>query len=76
MSKLKCNVVALEGAIREAGTMQQFAVKVGVSYQTVLNWKSSRSSISPHNCVKIEEATEGKVSRKDILPDFPWDQMK
>lgn len=76
MYKLKCNIKALKRAIEEVGSMQNLANKVGVSYQTILNWKSSRSSISPHNCVKIEEATSGKVSRKNILPEFPWDELK
>ena len=76
MYKLKCNIEALKKAIEEVGSMQNLANKVGVSYQTILNWKSSRSSISPHNCVKIEEATLGKISRKNILPEFPWEELK
>ena len=76
MYKIKCDLKALERAIQEAGSMQNLASKVGVSYQTILNWKSTRSSISPQNCVRIEEATAGKVTRKDILPDYPWSAME
>lgn len=72
---IKCNLEALQKAIKEAGSMKDLAKKVGVSYQTVLNWTSERSSISLHNCIRIEEATEGKITRKEILPDYPWDSL-
>ena len=76
MYKIKSNIEALKKAIEEAGGMQELAKKIGVSYQTILNWKSERSSISPVNCVRIEEATHGKVSRKEILPGYSWEEMK
>lgn len=74
--KIKCNLKALEKAINESGGIQNLATKTGVSYQTVLNWKSMRTSISPINCVRIEEATDGKVKREDILPGYPWEELR
>jgi DNA-binding transcriptional regulator YdaS (Cro superfamily) len=63
-------------AIEIAGGANQLAKKVGVSYKTVLDWKNGRTGITIVNCIKIEKATEGKVSRKDILPNYPWDDLK
>lgn len=74
--KIKCNIEALKEAIEIAGGMQQLANKIDVSYQSILNWKSGRSTLSPLNCVRIEEALNGQVTRKDILPDYPWEQFK
>ena len=76
MYKIKCNIEALKEAIEIAGGMQQLANKIDVSYQSILNWKSGRSTLSPLNCVRIEEALNGQVTRKDILPDYPWEQFK
>ena len=73
---MKYNVEAIKKAIQIAGGATQLAHKLGVSYQTVLTWKNARSSVSPTNCVKIEKVTEGAVSRREILPEFPWDETE
>ncbi len=70
MNKVKCNLEALKKAIDEAGGMQKLANAIGVSYQTILNWKSARTSISAMHSIRIEEVTRGKVTRKDILPEY------
>lgn len=69
---MKCNVEAIKKAISIAGGANALALKIGVSYQTILTWKNARSSISPFNCQKIEQVTNGQVSRQEILPDHPW----
>lgn len=76
MYKIRCDLKALERAIEAEGSMQILAFKAGVSYQTVLNWKSTRSAMSPPNAVRVEEATGGKVTRRELLPDYPWDAME
>jgi len=73
MESYKQNVEAILKAIEIAGGAKELAKKVGVSYQTILSWKNERIVPSSLNCIKIEKATEGKVTRKEILPNFPWD---
>jgi len=52
------------------------ARKANVSYQSVLDWKHGRASPSPINCQKIEKATEGQIKAEDILPDYPWEEVR
>lgn len=73
---MKCNLEAIKKAIEIAGGANNLALKIGVSYQTILTWKNARSSISIGNCAKIEKATEGKIKKEDILPDYPWEDFK
>lgn len=61
------NVEAILKAIELAGGVAKLSLKVGVSYQTVLNWKNQRAIPSHLNCAKIEAATNGQVKRDDIL---------
>ena len=58
------NVASINKAIEIIGGAEKLARKIESSYQTVLN------------CVKIERATEGQVTRNDILPNYPWDDLK
>ena len=58
------------------GGKQNLAKDVGVSYKTILDWISGRSGITVTNTLKVEKATGGKVKARDILPDFPWDDLK
>ena len=67
---------AIKKAIEAAGGAKDLAAKVGVSYKTVLDWKNGRTGISISNCIKIEKAVDGKVTRKDILADYPWESLR
>lgn len=71
----KSNVIEIKKAIELAGGARELAVKLGVSYQSVLDWKNERSNINFLNCIKIEKLTEGKIKARDILPDYPWDDI-
>lgn len=75
MYGLKCNQEALKKAIEIAGGMQPLATKIDVSYQSILNWKSGRTNISPFTCMKIEEALNGAVTKEEILPDYSWNKV-
>jgi DNA-binding transcriptional regulator YdaS (Cro superfamily) len=66
----------IKEAIKEAGGAKELASRVGVSYKTVLDWKNGRTGITVTNCIKIEKATDGKISRKDILPNYPWESLQ
>lgn len=70
------NVDSIAKAIEIIGGGERLARKIETSYQTVLNWKNGFSVPSIVNCVKIEKATEGKIKREDILPDYPWDELR
>ena len=70
------NVASIAKAIEIIGGGERLARKIETSYQTVLNWKNGFSVPSIINCVKLEKATDGKVKREDILPDYPWDELK
>ena len=67
---------AIKKAIEAAGGAKDLAAKVGVSYKTVLDWKNGRVKLSPINCVKMEKLTNGEVKREEILPDYPWDDLR
>lgn len=70
------NVLPIEKAIKIIGGAEKLARKLEVSYQTVLNWKNGFAVPASLNCVKIEKATNGAVKREDILPDYPWDELR
>lgn len=70
------NVEAIKQAIQIIGSAPKLARDLNVTYQTVIFWKNGRVAPNPLNCVKIEKATNGKVKREDILPDYPWDELK
>ena len=70
------NVASINKAIEIIGGAEKLARKIESSYQTVLNWKNGFAVPSVLNCVKIERATEGQVTRNDILPNYPWDDLK
>ena len=67
MNTYKHNVKAILKAIEIVGGVNNLAIKLGVSYQTVLNWKNQRAVPSHINCVKIEAATNGQVKRDEIF---------
>ncbi len=71
----KFNVDEVQKAVSLLGGRVALASKLQVSYLTVSDWVKERKTPSLENCVKIEEATEGKVRAKDILPDYPWDKI-
>jgi DNA-binding transcriptional regulator YdaS (Cro superfamily) len=73
MTIYKQDVKAILKAIEVAGGAKELAIKLGVSYQSILDWKNLRRVPSHLNCLKIEKATEGVVNRKNILPDYPWE---
>jgi DNA-binding transcriptional regulator YdaS (Cro superfamily) len=73
MARYEANIDKIKEAIEILGGMVSLSKAIKISYQSVLDWKSGRRSLSPESCIKIEKATEGKVNRREILPDYPWD---
>ena len=76
MSKPKANLELIERAIKEAGGLSKLSLKANVSYQSVIDWRAGRKTPSPISCQKIEKATGGSIKAKDILPEYPWDELK
>lgn len=70
------NVLSIEKAIAIVGGAEKLARKIEVSYQTVLNWKNGFAVPNPLNCAKIEKITDGAVKREEILPDYPWNELR
>ncbi len=67
---------SIEKAIEIVGGAKELAEKMNVSYKSVLDWKNGRVKLSPINCVKMEKLTNGEVKREEILPDYPWDDLR
>ena len=75
-TRQKSNTEMLKKAIDIVGGLTQLSVKINVSYQTVLDWKHGRRPPTPTNCQKIEKATDGQVKAEEILPDYPWEELR
>lgn len=70
------DVLSIEKAVKIIGGAEKLARKLEVSYQTVLNWRNGFTVPTPLNCVKIEKATNGAIKREDILPNYPWNELR
>lgn len=55
------------------GDEQKFAISLGVHKTYLSNLKSTRFPTSPKISVKIEELTQGAVTRRDLRPDDYWE---
>ena len=75
-TRQKPNLEILKKAIEIAGGLTQLSIKANVSYQTVLDWKHGRRVPTPTNCQKIEKATNRAIKAEEILPDYPWDELR
>lgn len=76
MIKCKANVDAIKKAIQICGGNRRLSEKGNISYAAIIDWKSGRISPNPLSCLKIESATDGVVTRREILPDYPWDTFE
>lgn len=76
MMKFKGNVEAIRKAIEMCGGNRKFSHKTGISESSIVDWKAGRKAPNPLSCIKIEEAVDGKITRQEILPDYPWDKFK
>lgn len=76
ITRQKSNTEILKKAIDILGGLTQLSIKINVSYQTVLDWKHGRRTPTPTNCQKIEKATDGQIKAEEILPDYPWHELR
>ena len=55
-------------------TQQKTAQALGVDQSTVSGWVRGKYRMSPAVAIRAEKETAGKFTRKDLCPDFPWDE--
>ena len=60
---------AIERAITALGGVSQLASAIGVGQSAISNLVARGGAPSPANCVAIERATKGAVTRKELRPD-------
>lgn len=65
---------ALNRAGRHFVSRAAFARAIGVRPQQLDNWLRRDKEIDPAYCSRIERATEGAVSRRDLRPD-DWQRI-
>ena len=58
----------LDKAIELCGGVGKLAAAIGISQSAVSNWRARGTSPEPVNCVAIEQATDGAVTRQDLRP--------
>ena len=64
---------AIDKAAEIIGNKAKLARTLHVSPTAVTQWSKGLRSVPPIRAVEIEKATNGKVKRKDLCPNFPWD---
>ncbi|MEJ1414263.1 MAG: Cro/CI family transcriptional regulator [Candidatus Sedimenticola sp. (ex Thyasira tokunagai)] len=64
----------IKKAVDLFGSQKLLADACGVSQPAVFKWLSG-SRIKPENAAMVERVTAGKVTRRDLLPDFPWESQ-
>lgn len=63
----------IERAIRLAGSQANLARLIGVTQQTISNWKDG-AVIRAEFCSAIERETEGAITRRDLRPS-DWQEI-
>jgi len=67
------NVIdSVNRAIEIAGSTSDLAEKCGVTRAAIYNWRSGYRLPCPQNAIKIEKATDGKVTRSELCPSINW----
>ena len=65
---------ALRRAIEICGTQAELARRIGGRVRTGHVYWWLRHHVPPDRAIEIERAVSGEVSRRDLCPDFPWDE--
>ena len=65
---------AVAKAARIVGSKAELARAAGVKPPTVHQWLNDERPVPPARAIQIERATAGRVSRRDLCPDFPWEE--
>lgn len=54
----------------------ELAKTLGVAPSAVSHWLNGHRPIPHLRAVAIEKLTGGEVSRRDLAPDYPWDELE
>jgi DNA-binding transcriptional regulator YdaS (Cro superfamily) len=60
----------LSDYLSERGSRAALAKKLGVAPSMVTQWANGDRDVPPSRCASIEEATGGKVTRRDLRDDW------
>jgi DNA-binding transcriptional regulator YdaS (Cro superfamily) len=63
---------AIDQAIKHLGGVSKLADAIGVGQSAISNLATRGGTPSPANCLSIERATDGAVTRQDLRPDDYW----
>lgn len=64
----------LDKAIEVAQGVSKLADQIGVRQSVVSNWRARGTLIEPLMCVRIERATNGEVTRRQLRP-VDWQEI-
>ncbi|OSI16528.1 hypothetical protein BWD09_07130 [Neisseria dentiae] len=59
---------------QQRGWQTKMANDIGVKNADLFYWVKGKRPVPIHHCVKIERATNGEVTRKDLRPD-DWHEI-
>ena len=60
----------IERAITIMGGLMGTLDRVGMTRQALWNWRKGNARISPEYALKIEQETDGEVTREQLRPDI------
>ena len=66
---------AAKEASRLLGSQAEMARRLNVAAPTVNQWCSGERAVPAKRALQIEVLTNGVVSRVDLCPSFPWNQI-
>lgn len=69
---MKSNIEALRRAIKIVGSQGKLAKNLGITQGAISHWFNKNVGLVPplEYVVEIEKATNGKVTRHELRPDF------
>lgn len=67
MARKEFSVSAIDECVKYFGTITNFSKKIGVSRQSVYNWKKGIRTPNLKKITKIEEATKGHIKTSDFF---------
>ncbi len=70
------NIEAIKKAADICGSLSKLAIAIGANYTSAFKWVHGKAVPSPLNCMRIEKATRGQVTKEEIRPDFDWKRFK
>lgn len=70
------NTDAIKQAVVMLGSMEKLAVAIRGTNMSVFKWVHGQAVPSPLSCMKIEKATQGRITKEQIRPHFDWENFR